>query len=148
MSQADVEIVEGFEAAFEKGDMDTVMTYIHEDIVVHEAPSLPYPGDHYGHEGLLRMLGAFVEVWEIRSGLDLRVLDGGPNRAVGTVQLDVVAKATGIPVKLRLTEIYTMRDGKIADIEVYYWDTAEIERATGGARVAEGEVRALETITQ
>jgi ketosteroid isomerase-like protein len=148
MSQHEVEIVEAFEAAFAEGDMDTAMTFIHEDVVVHEAPSLPYGGEHYGHEGFRALIAAVLEVWEIKSPLSLRVLDGGPGRAVGTVQFDVVARATGVPLTIRITEIHTVRDGQIVDIEVYYWDTAAIERATNGAKVIEGESLPLAALTQ
>src|SRR6478672_6470439 len=67
MSRANVEVVERFEDAFVRGDMDEVLSLVSPDIVVHEAPSLPYPGDHRGHEGFLKLADAFNSVWEIVS---------------------------------------------------------------------------------
>src|SRR4051794_39748806 len=43
MSRANVEVVERFEGAFVRGDMDEVLSLLTPDIVIHEAPSLPYP---------------------------------------------------------------------------------------------------------
>ena len=135
MSTANVEVVERFEHAFVRGDMDEVLTLLAADIVVHEAPSLPYPGDHRGIDGFLRLADAFNSVWKITSPLDLRFLDAGEEVVVVLVQFDVEARATRTPLTLRLVEVYTVRDGRIADLDVYYLDTAAIVAATGGVRV-------------
>ena len=37
---------------------------------------------------------------------------------------DVVARATGKPVQLRIAEFHRVRDGKIRETTIYYWDTA------------------------
>jgi uncharacterized protein len=135
MSQGNVEVVQRFEDAFVRGDMDEVLSLLTSDVVVHEAPSLPYPGDHRGHDGFLRLAEAFNAVWEIVSDLDLTFLDAGETHVVVLVAFDVMTRSTGVPLRLRLAEVYTVRDGRIADLDVYYRDTAAIVEATGGARV-------------
>jgi ketosteroid isomerase-like protein len=135
MSQRNVEVVQRFEDAFVRGDMDEVLSLLTSDVVVHEAPSLPYPGDHRGHDGFLRLAEAFNAVWEIVSDLDLTFLDAGETHVVVLVAFDVMTRSTGVPLRLRLAEVYTVRDGRIADLDVYYRDTAAIVEATGGARV-------------
>jgi ketosteroid isomerase-like protein len=134
MSSENVRVVEQFEHAFVRGDMDEVLSLLHEDIVVHEAPSLPYAGDHRGHDGFLKLAAAFNRVWEMTSPLDLTFLDAGETAVVVLVRYDVVARATGNPLTLDHVEIYTVRDGKITDLDVYYRDTAAIVEATGGGR--------------
>jgi ketosteroid isomerase-like protein len=133
MSEENVAVVEQFEHAFVRGDMDEVLSLLTDDIVVHEAPSLPYPGDHRGHDGFLKLADAFLAVWEIKTPLDLDIIDAGEDRVIVLVKFDVEARATGRPLTLRLAEIYTVRDGKIADLDVYYRDTAAILEATGAA---------------
>jgi ketosteroid isomerase-like protein len=135
MSSENIRVVERFEHAFVRGDMDEVLSLLHEDIVVHEAPSLPYAGDHRGHDGFLKLAEAFNRVWEMTSPLDLTVLDAGETAVVVLVRYDVVARATGNALTLDHVEIYTVRDGKITDLDVYYRDTAAIVEATGGGRV-------------
>jgi len=135
MSQRNVEVVQRFEDAFVRGDMDEVLSLLTPDVVVHEAPSLPYPGDHRGHDGFLRLADAFNTVWEIVSDLDLTFLDAGETRVVVLVAFDVMTRPTGVPLRLRLVEVYTVRDGRISDLDVYYRDTAAIVEATDGARV-------------
>jgi uncharacterized protein len=135
MSRANVNVVERFEDAFVRGDMEEVLSLLSPDIVVHEAPSLPYPGDHQGYDGFLRLADAFNSVWEIVSDLDLTFMDAGEAHVVVRVAFDVVTRSTGVPLRLRLVEVYTVRDGRIADLDVYYRDTAAIVEATGGVRV-------------
>jgi ketosteroid isomerase-like protein len=134
MSRENVLVVERFERAFVRGDMDEVLSLLHEHIVVHEAPSLPYGGDHRGHDGFLKLAATFNRVWEMTSPLDLTFLDAGETAVVVFVRYDVVARATGNALTLDHVEIYTVRDGKIADLDVYYRDTAAIVEATGGGR--------------
>src|SRR6266545_3652626 len=88
MSRANVEVVQRFEDAFVRGDMDEVLSLVSPDIVVHEAPSLPYPGDHRGHEGFLKLTDAFNSVWEIVSYLDLTFFDADDTRVVVLVAYD------------------------------------------------------------
>jgi ketosteroid isomerase-like protein len=134
MSSENIRVVERFEHAFVRGDMDEVLSLLHEDIVVHEAPSLPYAGDHRGHDGFLKLAEAFNRVWEMTSPLDLTVLDAGETAVVVLVRYDVVARATGNALTLDHVEIYTVRDGKISDLDVYYRDTAAMLEATAGGR--------------
>jgi uncharacterized protein len=135
MPKANVEVVEQFEHAFVRGDMDHVISLLAPDIVVHEAPSLPYPGDHRGIDGFLKLAEAFNRVWELKSPLDLAFLDTGEDKVVVLVKFDAEARATGKPLTLRLVEVYTVQGGKIADLDVYYRDTVAIVEATGGVRV-------------
>ncbi len=134
MSYANVEVVERFEAAFVRGDMVEVMSLVDADVGVHEAASLPYPGDHRGHDGFLRLVDTFNRVWEITSPLDLRFLDAGDENVVVLVGYDVVARATGRALRLEMVEVYTVRDDKIVELDIYYRDTAAVAEATGGAR--------------
>jgi uncharacterized protein len=136
MSQANVDVVRRFEDAFVRGDLDAVLSLLTEDIVVHEATSLPYGGEHRGHDGFLALVDIFTSVWEMTSELDLTFLDTGGARVVVLVAYDVVARATGRPFRLDHVEVYTVRDGRIADLDIYYKDTAAMLVVTGGAQAA------------
>ena len=58
MTDQNVEVVQRFEDAFVRGDIEEVLSLVAEDIVVHEAPSPPYPGEHRGHDGFLALADA------------------------------------------------------------------------------------------
>jgi ketosteroid isomerase-like protein len=140
VTAANVALIQRFQDSFVAGDMDDVLSLLADDVVVHEAPSLPYPGDHRGKDGFLKLAATFLEVWEFSSPLDLEILPAGEDRVLALVRFDVRAKPTGTSLTLRTAEIYTIRDGKIADLIVHYWDTAAIVEATGGLRVPSGEL--------
>src|SRR4051794_5315844 len=112
MSQANVQVVEEFEDAFVRGDIERVLQLVSPDVVVHEAPSLPYPGDHHGHDGFLALTDAFNSVWEIVSDLDITFLDGDETRVIAIVAYDVITRPTGVPLRLRMVEVYTVVGGQ------------------------------------
>lgn len=133
-----VALIRTFEDKFVDGDLDYVLTMLTEDIVVHECSNVPYPGEHRGKDGFLALARAFEDVWEFRSPLSLELLPAGEHKVLGLVKFDVIAKPTGRPLTLRVAEIYTIRDGKIADILIHYWDTAAMSAATDGIKLLPG----------
>jgi ketosteroid isomerase-like protein len=119
-----MKVVERFEELFMEGDLQAVLEVVAEDIVTYEAPSLPYAGEHVGHDGWLHLAEAFNATWEPTGELHCEFLDCGHNVVAARVELDVVARATGKPVQLRIAEFHKVRDGKIQETTIYYWDTA------------------------
>jgi ketosteroid isomerase-like protein len=139
VSAANVALIQRFEDSFVAGDIDDVLSILDDDVVVHEAPSVPYPGDHRGKAAFLKLAEAFNECWDLQTPLDLQVLPAGDDRVIGLVQFDAIARATGTLLTFKLAEIYTVRDGKITDLVVHYWDTHAMHEATNGVKVLEGE---------
>jgi ketosteroid isomerase-like protein len=139
VSAANVALIQRFQDSFVAGDMDDVLSLLTDDIVVHEAPSVPYPGDHCGKDAFIKLANAFLEVWDLQSDLELDIMPAGDDRALALVGFDVTAKPTGKPLRLRTAEIYTIREGEIADLIVHYWDTAAMVEATGGIKVLSAE---------
>src|SRR4051794_4441081 len=137
--QANVDLIQSFEDRFIEGDIDYVMSILTDDVTVHECANVPYPGDHRGKEAFLKLAQAFGEAWDIQSPLELEILPAGDDKVLVQVGIDALARATGTPINLRIAEVYTIRDGKIADIVVYYWDNVEMAAATGGAVLLQGE---------
>lgn len=130
---SNVAVVEGFLGRFLAGDLASALPSLAEDFVSHEPESLPYAGDHHGHDGFTKLAAAFGETWEITGPGSLEVLPAGDDRVLGLMELDVVARSTGAPVHLKFAELYTVRDGKITDVCVYSWDTAAMNAALAGA---------------
>jgi ketosteroid isomerase-like protein len=124
MSTENVAVIRRFEDAFASGDIDGVLASLADDIIVHECDSVPYPGDYHGKDGFVELLEAFMATWELDGGLEVeQILPAGEDRVLVLARANVAAKATGRPLELRIAELYTVRDGRIADIVVHYWDT-------------------------
>ncbi len=139
MSQTNVDLIRNFEDKFVEGNIACVLSMLTDDITVHECSNVPYPGDHVGKDAFLELAKAFGSVWDIRAPLDLEILPAGDDKVLVLVGIAVIAKATGRPLRLRIAEIHTIRDGKIADIAVYYWDNVEMMEATNGTVVLQGQ---------
>lgn len=124
-------IVQEFENRFVAGDLDGVLELLTDDITVHECQSVPYPGDHVGKPAFVQLAAAFGDSWDLKD-ISFRFIDAGPDQCVVLVTMDCIAKVTNQPLIIKIAEAYRMRDGRIADIEVYYFDTHAMHIATGG----------------
>jgi uncharacterized protein len=135
---ANTDLLRSFEDRFVAGDLDYVLSILDDDIVVHECEHVPYPGDHRGKDGFMKLAEAFNACWDLQTELDLEILPAGDDKVLVLVKFDAIAKQTGKPIAMRIAEIYTIKDGKLADIIVHYWDTAAMAEVTGGAVVLQG----------
>lgn len=125
MSEANVQVVERFEAAAVKGITDDLLALVAEEVVIHEAASLPYGGDHHGLEGLRHVFGEFRTTWKFTAAAEFRFIDGGGDDVVVLVsESDVTARATGRTARFGIAEFYRVTDGRISEITVFYSDTA------------------------
>lgn len=131
-----IQFVKDFVAAHADGNWEATLGYLHENLVVEEAPSMPYPRLSYGHEGYRKLLERFVEVWYPPDwGGDADYCYGEINGVV--IKSNVFrakARATGVEIEVPLIELFFFEENKIRRIMPYYWDTAAIAAATGGHR--------------
>jgi ketosteroid isomerase-like protein len=132
LSKTNLEVVQTMVDAFARGEIDEALSCLADDLVVHEPATLPYAGDWHGPAGFLKMVEGFMATWEFKSELTSTAYDGGGDLVFLRVQADVVSVATGKPLSFKIVEVYTVRDGKIADIDVFYKDTAEMVAAISG----------------
>lgn len=139
MTESALAVMREFILRFQAQNFDGVLELLSDDIVVHECDSVPYAGDHVGKDGFIRFASMFPKVWEFGTVDDsaYRYIDGGPEKAIALASFPVTALATGKKLDLRVAEIFTVRDGKIVDIEAYYWDSKQIFDATNGARLTD-----------
>jgi quinol monooxygenase YgiN/ketosteroid isomerase-like protein len=116
------------EAYLEDGDFGPVAEVLAPDVVMHQAESLPYGGVWRGHDGFRRWMEAFAAQWESLAVTEPRFLSSGD---VVLVLSRVIAtgRATGTRVTWPLAQVITVRDGRIAEIRPFYWDTVAVARA-------------------
>jgi ketosteroid isomerase-like protein len=131
MSQANLDLLRRFAEEVVAGNRDGLRRLLHDDVVVHEAPALPYGGDHHGPEAWIKLFETVQETWEFTETFRYTYYDSDPDTVILQVEVDALAAATRKPIRLRLAEIFTIRDGKIAELDVYYWDTAAMLEALG-----------------
>ncbi len=128
-------LVQRFEDNLVAGEMGKVLDTLHDDVVIHENDHVPYPGDHHGKDGFVRLAEAFYETWDFRSEFEIEVLPAGEDRVLVLANAKVSARNTGKKLDLQIAEIHKVEDGKITEISVFYWDSAAMAEATDSALV-------------
>jgi ketosteroid isomerase-like protein len=115
-------VVERFYDASLKADLVAMADIVADDVVIIEAPSLPYGGTHSGREQALALLS------QLYDGIDLDAIPrpevlAGPQRAVAFVEVAFRGADGGLTV-ISVVETFRVRDGRIVEIKPYYFDTA------------------------
>lgn len=138
MSAENVKIIESFEhAALYERNFERAMEFAHPDLTVREAPSLPYRGTYVGLEGQRQLLDDVDRLFEFDGGApEVEFRDAGDDLVIGRVTGRARLRATGEEIDFLVIELFTLRDGKLADIEVFYWDQAALLRAGEAERSA------------
>jgi ketosteroid isomerase-like protein len=122
----------GFEA-FNKGDHETLLTLLSEDVEVFSSPELANPGHFHGHEGYLEWTEPWADAWE---ALDFEVTQTTPvgeRHVVAEVHQTAEGRA-GIEVSMDVAFVFDVQDGRASYLALI--PTAE--RAIALAREREG----------
>jgi ketosteroid isomerase-like protein len=120
--------------AFQRGDIEGVLTLIHGEGEIYLPPDLPNSGTYRGRDGFLVWLGNWLEAWE-EFEVELGPIDPvGERHVVATMHQSGRGKGSGIPVEMDIAYMWEVRNGKIAAMHLYA--TAEEAR-----RVAEQRER-------
>ncbi len=119
-------IIKAFAAAGLAGDIDTMTGLMHADFVVRQAPGLPYRGAHRGAGGFLAMFAAMQAAWRQLSLSQIGVI-GAPEGDTFALHMRVEGiSAQGEAISSEVFERWVVRDGKVAEIQPFYWDTAAL----------------------
>ncbi|MBQ1120426.1 nuclear transport factor 2 family protein [Streptomyces sp. B15] len=98
------------------------------DVVLHQAAGLPYGGTWHGHAGMERFFLEMSRVWESFDITDQEFLATGATMVVLS-RIHARARATGREVVFPILQTINVRDGRIAEVRPFYWDTAAIASA-------------------
>ena len=104
---------------------DEVAVYLDPDVVMHQAPALPYGGSWHGHRGIEDFMAAMSRAWTSLEFLDRKfVVEGESVVVVNRGRLR--ARATGRTLDTSVMQLITVKDGLITEIQPFYWDTAAV----------------------
>jgi uncharacterized protein len=132
------ETVLKFEAAImEKGDFDLAMDHAHADFTIREAKNLPYGGTYVGRAGLDELMEDVARYWEFLDQPTITVFDVSESLAASRVEGRARLRQTGEEVDFLVTEWFTVRDGKVADVEAFYFDQKPLLDAALAERAGE-----------
>jgi ketosteroid isomerase-like protein len=99
------------------------------NVVIHEAPSLPYGGDYSGDDAVARHAQAFKAAWQgLQSindrSLEPRFLADGDHVIVLRRQKGTFAD--GEIFDMPAVSVYQMKDGRMVDSRMFHFDTAAV----------------------
>lgn len=124
-------VIEAFSQAALSGDLEKLRTLLHPDFEVHEAASLPYGGVYRGLDGFLEMFAGMQAAW---GGPEISQIGVIGERTGNQFALHMQVKGTaasGESITSEVFERWVVRDGMIAQIHPFYWDTALLAEQLG-----------------
>jgi hypothetical protein len=123
-SKSPLEVMTTFFELFQTGDLAAVCALVAPDGVFHEAESLFWGGNWTGPEGFAALIAKIngptamgVEACDI--------YDCGEFIAM-KMQISFTSRASGRQLIAPAVELYTVVDGLIRNVDVYYQDTAAV----------------------
>jgi ketosteroid isomerase-like protein len=124
-------IVAKFAKAIVEARLDDARSLLHDEFVTHEAGGLPYSGEYHGPQGFFELLGNMTEGLELTLGDSVQFLLADNTAAIRS-RVTFTSRASGESVEMSLVEVYTVRDGLIVDLDVYYKDPAAVTALLAG----------------
>ncbi|HEV7579151.1 MAG TPA: nuclear transport factor 2 family protein [Mycobacterium sp.] len=114
-----------FVQAVIEGRIDDARSLLHDDFVLHEAGGLPYSGEYRGPQAFFGLFANMNEQMELTPDPAIQYLLADNTVAI-RYRLKFSARASGKSVEMGLVEIYTVRNGLITELDVYYKDPSAV----------------------
>jgi ketosteroid isomerase-like protein len=130
MSEENVEIVRDAAAAFNRGDLDTWLAYLADDIDHRAAEGAP--DDHgpiHGKDAVRAYMQDWLNTFDDFRSEPVELIDAGEDRVIAVTRISGRAKLSGVETDLTYAAIYTIRDGKIARGREYWTKEQALEAA-------------------
>lgn len=120
------EVIGDYLAAMRRGDRATAVSFYAEDVVMHVPGRSRYAGARRGRDAVLAYLLAAVERADAGVEAELvDVLEGDGDRVA--LLLRERLRGTRGELELRRANLYTVRDGKIAEIRIFEHDQYAVD---------------------
>jgi len=119
-------VIRRYLAAMERGDRDAALGFYADDVVMHVPGRSAYAGERRGRDAVLAYLRAALTRAE--EGVDVELIDmltGDGDRVA--LLLRERLRGAGSELVLHRANVYTVRDGKIAEIRIFEHDQYAVD---------------------
>ncbi len=125
--QTNVDVVQQAYAAFGRGDIPTLLSFLTDDVEWSQpGPSVvPFAGTRRGHEGVAEFFSLVGETLEFEQFEPREFVAQGDTVVVLGYERSLV-KPTGHTIEQEWVHVYTLRDGKIAKGRLFEDTAAQI----------------------
>jgi uncharacterized protein len=124
MSQENVEIVRRGYEAFDRGDIQTVLSLMDSEIETRVDRAFPEWEPFYGRDGFMSFLQAWLEPWETYRVQVDKLIDAGERVLVAATEFGR-SKDTGFDVEQRSYHVWTLKDGRAVRLDSFFeWSEA------------------------
>jgi uncharacterized protein len=115
------DVIARYLAAMERGDRDAAVGWYAEDVVMHVPGRSRWAGERRGREAVVAYLRAAVA--RADEGIDVELVDvlAGDGDRVALLLRERLRGAGG-ELLLRRANVYTVRDGRIAEVRIFEHD--------------------------
>lgn len=110
-------------------DFTELGSHLHPEVVARQGPTVPWPGDWHGADGVERLFAEFTETWSTLELTDILHFDSDDGVAIH-MRMRATARATGRLLDTRVGHFMMFRDGLISEINVFYLDPVGVMAVT------------------
>jgi uncharacterized protein len=129
VSQDNIDIIRRLFRAVEERDIEPMYEIYDPEVVIREASSLPYGGEHRGYEGVIRHGLGYVQAWDHLQTEEDRNLEpefvGHGDRVLVCWQQKAHAE-DGRALRVPVVSEYRLRGGKVVESRMHTFDSAEL----------------------
>ena len=118
MSEADIDTLRAGYEAISRGDWDAAFGDVHPDFELKTADRMASPGAYRGPEEVRRFFEDLLEPFEEVATEPEEFFERG-NQIVVFVLLRSRPKGSSVAMEIRIGHLWTMRDGKPAQLELF-----------------------------
>ena len=114
-------VVEAAYTAVSAGDVEGLFDNCHDDVTVSEPAFLPFGRVYRGKEEFLQLFPAITRYLDV-SKVEVHFVIADHDRAVGCIGMPDLKSGA----KTLMLELFTLREGKIAEIQLFYYDAGSM----------------------
>lgn len=130
VAERNLAIVKQSYDAYKAGDWDGFFRPFDENIVVHEAASLPYGGEYRGIDELKTLSRRMLQTWE-ESSFNIMEFTAGGELVIVHFQMNILGRTTRKSFSFPVLELWRLKDEKVVEMRIFYWDTHKILEVFG-----------------
>jgi ketosteroid isomerase-like protein len=131
VSHESVELVADAYAAFARGDNETALSYYDREVEFSQPDDEPGGGTYHGVDGVVEAFRKWLAPWD-EYRVDLEEITDHGQHVLARTRHHMRGKASGIDVEKIIFQLWTLRDGRIVRVRMYY-DEAEALAAISAA---------------